>query len=575
MRHGAGAQHRACAAPVLVPGGCHYPGHTGRHAPTGTGPGLHLPRLRGKNARGLTRPTQPPPSCTTHRPAVPCITGTGVNPATIGRHAVPFCILVTVQTTTDLQARYGDRFRWLLLLAVMVGTMASIMSSTIVNVAVPDMSRHFVLGPSRAQWVSSGFMVAMTVSMLTTPWLLTRYGYRGVYGGAMWLLMAGGISGGLANDFGLVMAARVAEGLAAGVVQPIPAIIILRAFQPNEQGRASGLFGMGVVLAPAIGPSIGGVLVDLFGWRSIFFMVVPFCLLSLWMARKFVPTTAPGGLTASRTGATLDWRGLLLATVGTLCLLNGMVRLRTETSATAYVLLFAAVLAVIAFIGWQRRLAASGGAPLMDLALFGYRQFAMGSVVAVIYGTALFGSTYLLPVYMQLGLKMSPSYVGAILLPAGLMLAATIAIVGRMADRQPTYLLVSIGLTLLAASFALMATVGLGTAVWVLVLWAILGRIGLGFILPSLNLGAMRPLDQALIPQGASAINFLRMLGGATGVSLCGIVLEWRLAAHGDALDNPVTSPARLAAFNESFLMLAALCALALVAAWQLKTNKE
>ncbi len=481
---------------------------------------------------------------------------------------------VSSTTTADLQARYGERYRWLLLLAVMVGTMASVMSSTIVNVAIPDMSRHFTLGQSRAQWVTSGFMVAMTVSMLTTPWLLARYGYRRTYVGAMWLLLVGGISGGLANDFGLVLAARVAEGLAAGVVQPIPAIIILRAFQPQEQGRASGLFGMGVVLAPAIGPSIGGILVDLFGWRSIFFMVVPFCLLSLWMARKYVPTTAPGGAVAA-SSVSLDWRGLLLATAGTLCLLNGMVALHGGSLPVAGALLLGAVLGLWGFIGWQRHLSAVGGAPLMDLALFSYRPFAMGSIVAVIYGTALFGSTYLLPVYMQVGLKLSPSYVGAILLPAGLLLAATIAVVGRLADRHPTYLLVSIGLALLATSFALMSTVGLGTAIWVLVGWAILGRIGLGFILPSLNLGAMRPLDRALIPQGSSAINFLRMLGGATGVSLCGIVLEWRLAAHGDSLDNPLTSPARLAAFNEAFFMLAALCALALVAAWQLKTNKE
>ena len=103
------------------------------------------------------------------------------------------------------------------------------------------------------------------------------------------------MAGGFANDYPLVLAARVAEGLAAGVVQPIPAIIILRAFEPHEQGRASGIFGMGVVLAPAIGPSIGGLLVDAFGWRSIFFMVVPFCLASMWMAQRFVSTSAPGG----------------------------------------------------------------------------------------------------------------------------------------------------------------------------------------------------------------------------------------------------------------------------------------
>jgi EmrB/QacA subfamily drug resistance transporter len=454
----------------------------------------------------------------------------------------------------------------------MVGTMASIMSSTIVNVAIPGMSHHFSLGQERAQWVSSGFMVAMTVSMLTTPWLLSRYGYRRTYVGTMLLAAAGRHRGRLANNFSLVLAARVAEGLAAGVVQPIPAIIILRAFEPHEQGRASGIFGMGVVLAPAIGPSIGGVLVDLFGWRSIFFMVVPFCLASMWLAYKFVPRTAPGGVAAVRGGG-LDARGLALGTVGTLCLLNGLVALRGDSPLQAGLLLAGALAAFSVFVWWQRRLAAAGGTPLMNLALFKYRQFAMGSVVAFIYGTALFGSTYLLPVYMQVGLQLSASHVGTILLPAGFVLALTIAGVGRLADRQPTWLLVTVGLALLAASFALMMVLRLDSALWLLVAFAVIGRIGLGFILPSLNLGSMRPLAKPLIPQGASAINFVRMLGGAAGVSLCAIVLEWRLAAHGDSLANPVTSPARLAAFDEVFAMLAGLCALAICAALQLRTQ--
>ncbi|VTU39445.1 MFS transporter [Variovorax sp. PBL-E5] len=469
-----------------------------------------------------------------------------------------------------LSARYGARYRWLLLISVMVGVMASIMSSTIVNVAIPGMSHHFSLGQARAQWVSSGFMVAMTVSMLTTPWLLARYGYRRTYVGTMVMLLVGGMTGGLANAFPLVLIARVAEGLAAGVVQPIPAIIILRAFEPHEQGRASGLFGMGVVLAPAIGPSIGGVLVDLFGWRSIFFMVVPFCLVSIWLAYKFVPTTAPGGVVAAPSDG-LDWRGLTLGTVGTLCLLNGLVQLRGDAPLGAALLLAGALVAFAAFLAWQKRFAAAGGTPLMNLALFQHRQFAMGSLVAFIYGTALFGSTYLLPVYMQVGLQLSASLVGTILLPAGIVLALTIAGVGRLADRQPTWALVSIGLALLAASFALMTVLHLGSGVWLLALFATVGRIGLGFILPSLNLGAMRPLEKALIPQGASAINFLRMLGGAAGVSLCAVVLEWRLAAHGDSFANADSSAERLAAFDEVFGLLAALCALAICAAWQLR----
>jgi EmrB/QacA subfamily drug resistance transporter len=476
-------------------------------------------------------------------------------------------------TVTALRERYGPRYRWLLLISLMVGSMASIMSSTVVNVAIPGISRHFAIGQGQAQWVSSGFMVAMTASMLTTPWLLARFGYRSVYAATMVLLMAGGIVGGLSNHYSLVLAARVAEGLAAGIVQPIPAIVILRGFGQQEQGRASGIFGMGAVLAPAIGPSIGGVLVDLFGWRSIFFMVVPFCLVSLVLAWKFVPDTAPGGAAAERTSA-LDWRGLLLGSFGTLCLLNGLVELRGG-GAASWVLLAGALLALAGFIAWQRRRLATGREPLMNLKLFGYRSFAMGSIVAFIYGTALFGSTYLLPLYLQVGLTLSPSYVGTILLPAGIVLAITIPLVGRLADRQPTYLLVSIGLTLLALSFALMVTVNSGQAIWLLVAWAVLGRIGLGFILPSLNLGSMRALDKSLISYGASAINFVRMLGGACGVSLCGIVLEWRIAAHGDSLANPATSPARLAAFHEAFWMLAALCGAALVAAWQLRDKPQ
>ncbi|MEO7253796.1 MAG: MFS transporter, partial [Casimicrobium sp.] len=285
---------------------------------------------------------------------------------------------------------------------------------------------------------------------------------------------------------------------------------------------------------------------------------------------------------ANRDGAPIDWRGLLLASIGTLCLLNGLVELHSGTAAVATTLLLTALAALVAFVMWERRIGrqqvqklAEGApritAPLMSFDLFRYRQFAVGSIVAFIYGTALFGSTYLLPVFMQRGLDLSASYVGTILLPAGLVLAVTIAVVGRLADKQPTHRLVSIGLALLASSFALMVAVNLGTSLVWLVMWAIIGRVGLGFILPSLNIGSMRGVDTALIPQGSSVINFVRMLGGATGVSLCGIMLEWRLAAHGDSLTSAVTSAARLDAFDDVFVMLAVVCSLAIVAAWQLR----
>ena len=469
-----------------------------------------------------------------------------------------------------LQSKYGTRHRWLMLVTIMIGSMAAIMSSTLMNVGIPDMSLQFAIGQERAQWVSSSFMVAMTVSMLTTPWLLARFGYRSTYTGCLLLLMSAGIGGGVANDYNWVLVARVAEGLAAGVVQPIPAIIILRAFDTAEQGRANSFFGMGVVLAPAIGPSIGGLLVDWFGWRSLFFMVLPFCFASLWMSRRYVPTTGPGGVSANHGNPNLDVVGLVLAGVGTLCFLNGFVMMHSGAWELSMALMSATGLSFVSFVYWQRRRSAAGQQPLMDLQLFRNQPFAMGTLVAFTYGIALFGSTYLIPVYLQLGLGLSPSHVGGLLLPAGLVLAVTIAIVARYSSTHPTHVLVSVGLVLLSLSFALMLLVNLHTALWVLVMFAILGRIGLGFILPSLNIGAMRSLEKTLIPQGASAINFLRMLGGAAGVSLCGVVLEWRIAANGDHLSN-APSLARLAAFDEVFLGLGAVCALSLLAAWKIR----
>jgi EmrB/QacA subfamily drug resistance transporter len=459
-----------------------------------------------------------------------------------------------IHSRTALAERFGPNYRWRVLATVMIGTVASIMASTIINVAVPDMSRVFGLGQERAQWLSAGFMGAMTLSMLTTPWLLERYGYRHAYLGAVLLLMAGGIVGGLARWFELVLAMRVAEGLAAGVLQPIPAIVVLHAFGAGERGKAMGIFGFGVVLAPAVGPSIGGILVEWFGWRSIFFVVTPFCLIAMAMAQRYLPIGAPGGAPISRAGGRLDLVGLGLIAVAVLALLNGMVNLHGASLDFGLALLACSAVATFGFVFHQRR----GARPLMAFGLFDHRAFGMGGAVAFIYGMALFGSTYLVPVFMQEALHLPPSQAGAVLLPAGIVLALTIPVAGRLSDRIAVSRMVSGGLVLLAASFFLMLGVDTATSLLLITLWAVVGRLGLGMIMPSLNLGAMQGVPHVLISQGSSTINFLRQLGGAVGIGIVGNVLEWRLRLH-------AAEP--LAAFHETFALVGAITACAIVAA--------
>lgn len=459
-------------------------------------------------------------------------------------------------TLEQLRERYGARYKWLVLLTVMIGTMASIMASTIVNVAVPDLSRYFTLGQERAQWVSAGFMLAMTLSMLTTPWLLLRYGLRRTYTGAILLLLAGGVIGSFSVNYPMLLSMRIVEGLAAGILQPIPSIVVLRAFDAREQGKAMGVFGFGVVLAPAVGPSVGGFLVEHFGWRSIFFIVVPFCLVVLPMIRRLLAVNSP----MMGDAKPLDWKGLLLVGAGTTALLNGLVHLHDGVMQAAG-LLALGLAALTGFILYQLR--TRNG--LLNMALFRYRQFAMGALVAFIYGAGLFGSTYLLPVYMQMALQYGPSQAGLILLPAGFVLALTIIVAGKLTDRIAPNILVAVGLCLLALSFALMALGSWATGYFTLMALAILGRIGLGFVLPALSLGAMRGVPFELIAQGASTVNFLRQLGGAIGVSLVGIVLEWRLSAHHGGAN------AQIRAFNETFLVVALFCAIAVLASWRMQ----
>ncbi|MGO4765338.1 DHA2 family efflux MFS transporter permease subunit [Cupriavidus sp. 2KB_3] len=465
-------------------------------------------------------------------------------------------------TRAVLRARYGERLRWLILLTLMLGTMSSIVSSTIVNVAVPDLSRHFQLGQERAQWVAASFMIAMTLSMLLTPWLLNRFGLRRTFVGSLLLLGTGGLIGGFSPTFGVMLAMRVAEGIAAGIMQPLPNIFILRVFEEREQGKALSLFGFGVVLAPAIGPSVGGFLVETFGWRSIFFVVVPLTLIGLWMARRYMAVDS--AMIGERRA--LDWRGLALAGVATVTLLNGLVEMRENVPA-GLALAGLGVLLLAGFVVWQLR----APEPLMDMRLYSYRQFSAGAVVAFIYGAGLFGSTYLLPVYMQMALAYTPSQAGIVLMPAGIVLAVTIAVAGRMTNYILPHRQVSFGLALLAASFLLMATGSMATPYLLLVLYAVIGRIGLGSILPSLTLGSMRGVDFSLIAQGSSCINFLRQLGGAIGVSLAGVGLQWRLAEHGAVLGPGGDPVARIAAFDETFLAVGVVIATAILAAWRIR----
>ena len=174
--------------------------------------------------------------------------------------------------------RFGPSYRWLVTATVMLGTIATTATATIVNVAMVDIMGAFGLGQDQVQWLSTGFLAAMTATMLITAWMLDRFGFRSTFIGALAVFIAGCILGAASSSGAEVILARVLQGGASGIIQPLAMVVMSQVFPPDQRGKAMGIYGVGIVLAPALGPTAGGILVDQYDWRDVFLVVVPFCI---------------------------------------------------------------------------------------------------------------------------------------------------------------------------------------------------------------------------------------------------------------------------------------------------------
>jgi len=445
------------------------------------------------------------------------------------------------ETAEVLGARYGPRYRIYATATAMLGMVTAVLTTTIVNVAIPDIMGAFGIGQDRAQWLATGALAAMTVGMLSNAWLVRRFGERPTFIGGLAVFVAALLLAGFAPNEDILILARVLQGAVAGILQPLTMYVLFQVFPPERRGTAMGFFGMSVILGPALGPTLGGILIEHFNWRYIFFAAVPVGLSAMLLGSFFMPQRA-----ASAQRPDFDWLGfaLLAATLG--CLLTGLSNGQREGWSSDFVLgMFAIALgAGIAFLAWEL----SAPQPLVELRVLATGQFSAAALVALIFGLGLFGSTYLVPLFVQLVQKFTPLNAGLLLMPAGLILGVFMPVAGYIADHVPARTLIVAGLLCFGLSSYWLAAVDANTPFWWLAALVVLSRIGLGLIKPSLNLAALRPLRAEQLSQGAGMINFARQLGGAFGVNSLSVVLDRRTMFHSDALAhtqsaaNPVTA---------------------------------
>lgn len=435
----------------------------------------------------------------------------------------------------DAWRRYSETERLLITVTVICGSISTILSATIINVGIPEVMGTYGIGYDQAQWLSTAFLAAMTSAMVMSDFLLKTFGQRGIYMLALTVFSIGSALGGLAPDFEFLIMARALQGMGAGAAQPIAMLALYQIYPPNQRGKAMGIFGIGVMLGPAIGPYVGGIAIDAFSWRAAFFMPVPFCIFAAMLAMF---TLAPRDRAQAR--PKFDWVGFACLMTFITTLLIGLSNGTREGwhSEEVVTLLAVAALAFVSFIFWE-----SGFAyPILDMRLFRHPRFVAAMFVSFVLGAGIFANFYLVPLFVQIIQGYTPTDSGLLQMPGSFVLLIFFPIVGYLTDRGETNRLIAFGFFLMAISNYLLIEADTNTPFWLFVGWVVVGRVGMGFVFGPMTTASLRLLPPELLGQGSGAMNFIRQLGGAFGVNLIAFSVENRLTFHWQALKDTQTS---------------------------------
>jgi EmrB/QacA subfamily drug resistance transporter len=463
----------------------------------------------------------------------------------------------TEPSRSEIPTTDSERHKWYVMAVIALGTIGAVILSTSFNVAVPTLMAHFQIGNDEVQLAVTSFMVTSTIAMLPTPWLLQRFGLRASFLGAVALLTVSSLAGSFSPTFNLLLVARSLQGICAGILYPLGTFAVMSLFPPSQQGRASGLMGFSIVLAPAVSPALGGIIIDHFGWEAVFYISIPFCLVALFGGWRHMPEHV------EKQATEFDWGGMLLLSTMTLAFLGCITHFQGRDEGDF--LLYAELLLATGTLGGFFYHAQRSPHALVGIAVFRQPMLVMGLAISSIYGFGIYGSTYLIPLYLQTTMNLSATHAGAILVPGGIGLALSLPLAGWLADRTSPYVVVFGGLIMLALSFGGMALVAAQGAYDYFIELTLLGRVGSGLIIASLNQAAMQGLHGQLLAQSAMFIGYVRQLGGVLGVAAVAVYIAWRSTLLGGS---SMESHAHV--FAEAFLISTVIFALAALVSWRM-----
>jgi DHA2 family multidrug resistance protein len=418
--------------------------------------------------------------------------------------------------------------KWLITIAVMAGTFMEIIDTTVVNVALPHIAGSLSAGVDEATWVLTSYLVSNAIVLPITGWLSALFGRKRFLMLCLVLFTVTSMLCGMAPNLGSLIFFRVFQGVGGGALQPLSQAILLETFPPRERGMAMAIWGIGVVIAPIIGPILGGWITDNWNWRWVFYINLPIGLLSLVMTRSFI--FDPDYIRSQRAGR-IDYVGLGLLVVGLAALQIVLDKgEREDWFESAFIIRLALIsVAALAFlIYWELKTEH----PVIDLRLFKERTYGAGVSIMFFFGFALYGSVVLLPLYLQTLMGYNATLAGLALGGGGLGSLMVMPVVGRLTTRVDSRLLIGIGLLINCLAVYLMSLYNLQIDFFHAAWPRFIQGFGLGATFVALTTLTMSHVPQEKMGNATGIFNLLRNLGGSFGIATMTTLLSRRAQFH-------------------------------------------
>lgn len=435
-----------------------------------------------------------------------------------------------------------ESYKWWVLLNIMIGTFMAVLDATIVNVALPKIMASFGVSVDKVEWVITAYMLVMAVMLPTSGWVADHFGFKRTYFLALFLFTFGSLLCGMAWDENALIVFRIIQGAGAGFLMPVGMAVVMREFPPEKRGVALGFWVIAAAASVSLGPLAGGYLVDNFSWQTIFDVNVPVGILGM------VVTAVIQREYRTQQVRSFDVLGFasvsVFLTFLLLALADGNADWNTGGWTSDFILLcFALSIAgLIVFLMVELTIEH----PLIDLRLLKNFNFGFANVILFIFGLGMFGSTFLLPLYLQNALGYTALQAGAVFLPVGILQALASPVAGYFADKGNPKIPIFVGIVLLAFSLYLNYFISVFSERDQIMISLYIRGIAMGLLFTPLSTVALSGIPREKMAQASGLFNVIRQVGGSFGVAILGTMLTRRMLFHlstyGEAIDQ--SSPA-------------------------------